>query len=280
MTSVLVPLGELCRMDRRHVRPSDPDAGSLPFVGVEHVVAGNGVIDLASDTRVGTQKSTAFRFDARHVLYGKLRPYLNKVATPDFSGKCSTELIPLLPRDGVDRDFLAHLLRRRDTVDVVMAAVTGSRMPRADMKVLLSMRVPHRPLDEQRRIVAILNRAAKIERLRARAAERLREFVPALFVRMFGDPVENPKDWPVAKLADVGNLDRGRSRHRPPECSGAIWRVVSVRADRRHRRCGRRDSAGVAALLRTGTRAEQDLARRRAMHHDRGKHRRYGDLGV
>ena len=42
-------------------------------------------------------------------------------------GKCSTELIPLLPRDGVDRDFLPHLLRRCETVDLVMAAVTGSR---------------------------------------------------------------------------------------------------------------------------------------------------------
>jgi len=190
-------------MDRQHVRPTDIDASALPCVGVEHVVTGNGSIDFDSDSRVGSQKSAAFRFDARHVLYGKLRPYLNKVATPDFSGRCSTELIPLLPRDGVDREFLAHLLRRPDTVDFVMAAVTGSRMPRADMKLLLSMRVPLPPIDEQRRIVAILNRAARIERLRARAAERLQEFVPALFVRMFGDPVENPKGWDVALLGEV-----------------------------------------------------------------------------
>ena len=127
MTTVLVPLAELCQMDRRHVRSGDEGASNLPFVGVEHVVAGNGVIDFDSDSRVGSQKSAAFRFDARHVLYGKLRPYLNKVATPDFAGKCSTELIPLLPREGVDRDYLAHLLRRRETVDFVMAAVTGSR---------------------------------------------------------------------------------------------------------------------------------------------------------
>ena len=203
MTKVVVPLADLCKMDRRQVRLADEGALNLPFVGVEHVVAGSGVIDFDSDSRVGSQKSAAFRFDARHVLYGKLRPYLNKVATPGFTGKCSTELIPLLPQDGVDRDYLAHLLRRRDTVDFVMAAVTGSRMPRADMKVLLSMRVPLPALDEQRRIVAILNRAAKIERLRARAAERMREFVPALFQSMFGDPLENPMGWRVKKLGEV-----------------------------------------------------------------------------
>ena len=161
------------------------------------------MIDFDSDSQVGGGKGAAIRFDARHVLYGKLRPYLNKVATPGFQGRCSTELIRPLPRDGVDREFLAYLLRRRETVDFVMASVTGSRMPRADMKVLLSMRVPVPPLDEQRRIVAILNRAAKIERLRARAAERMRQFVPALFVRMFGDPVENPMGWNSQRLGEV-----------------------------------------------------------------------------
>jgi len=62
------------------------------------------------------------------------------------------------------------------------------------------MRVPFPPLDEQRRIVDILNRAARIEALRRRAAERLREFVPALFVKMFGDPVENPMGWSAEQL--------------------------------------------------------------------------------
>ena len=196
-------LDELCQMDRRHVRPSDPSAAQLPLVGVEHVAADTGAINLDSDSRVGDQKSATFRFDGRHVLYGKLRPYLNKVATPDFAGRCSTELIPLLPQDGVDRNFLAYLLRQKETVDFAMASVTGSRMPRTDMNFLLSMRVPLPPLDEQRRIVAVLNRAARIERLRAQAAERLREFVPALFVRMFGDPFKNPKRWTVRRLREV-----------------------------------------------------------------------------
>ncbi|MCY3819129.1 MAG: restriction endonuclease subunit S [Gammaproteobacteria bacterium] len=180
---------------------------------MEHVVAGNGSIDFNSDSRVGRQKSATFRFDARHVLYGKLRPYLNKVATPAFAGRCSTELIPLLPQDGVDRAFLAHLLRRQDTVDFVMAAVTGSRMPRADMKVLLSMRVPLPPLDEQRRIVAILNRATRIERLRARAAERMREFVPALFVKMFDDPADKGMESATQKvpLGELCGLINGRA---------------------------------------------------------------------
>jgi type I restriction enzyme S subunit len=203
MSAPVMPLGEVCEMDRQGLRSDSPVASGLPYVGVEHVGSGSGIIDLDGGSRIGTQKSTTFRFDERHILYAKLRPYLNKVATPEFAGKCSTELVPLLPKNGIDRSFLAHLLRRQTTVDFVMSSVTGSRMPRTDMKALLSMPVLVPSLDEQRRIAGILDRAAKIERLRARARKLMGEFIPALFVRMFGDPVENPMRWRLQQFGEV-----------------------------------------------------------------------------
>lgn len=57
--------------------------------------------------------------------------------------------------------------------------------------------------------MATLNGAAKIERLRAQVAERLREFVPALFERMFGDPARNPLGWQTACLGDVCDAQGG-----------------------------------------------------------------------
>ena len=203
MSGRVVPLGELCDMDRRGIRPDDPLASRLPFVGVENVGSGTGHLNFDTESRTGSRRSASLRFDSRHVLYAKLRPYLNKVATPGFAGRCSTELVPLLPRAGVDRAFLAYLLRREETVAFVMASATGARMPRADMRVLLSMPVSFPPLDEQRRIAGILDRAARIGRLRAQAADRLHAFAPALFVKMFGDPEENPMGWPVHPLTDL-----------------------------------------------------------------------------
>ena len=164
-------LGDLCVMDRRGVHAGDSSVAELPFVGVENVARNTGVLNFDAGSRVGDRGSTAFLFDDRHVLYGKLRPYLNKVACPNFSGCCSTELIPLLPKEGVHRDFVAHLLRRGETVDFVMASVTGARMPRADMGALMSMEVPFPMFEDQRRIVGILNRVASIERLHTAAAE-------------------------------------------------------------------------------------------------------------
>ena len=160
-------LGDLCEMDRNTIKPSDPVPSELRFVGVENVDAGTGTFNFETSSRVGEQKSTAFRFDQRHVLYGKLRPYLNKVATPHFDGRCSTELVPLLPRDGIDRQFVAQLLRREETVAYVMSSVTGSRMPRTNMKALLSMPVPVPPLEVQRSFATIAEGARNIGNLAA-----------------------------------------------------------------------------------------------------------------
>ena len=91
------------------------------------------------------------------------------------------------------------------------------------------------PLAEQRRIVDILNRAARIEALRRLAAERLRAFVPALFVKMFGDPVDNPMDWPQCRVGDLcdvqGGLQVTRRRSVHP-LEAPYLRVANVLRDR------------------------------------------------
>ena len=222
MSTRVVPLGDLCQMHRQGLRPDDPLASQFPFVGVENVSAGTGIVIFDTGSRIGSQKSTAFRFDERHVLYAKLRPYLNKVATPGFTGRCSTELVPLLPRDGVNRDFLAHLLRRKQTVEFVMASVTGTRMPRTDMKALMSMPVSFPPLEEQRRIAGILNRTADIERLRAQATDRLGEFIPALFIKMFGDHDQIANRFPCIPLREVTAIGSGITKGRKIDLANAI----------------------------------------------------------
>ena len=128
-----------------------------------------------------------------------------------FAGRAMhhNEAIAALPvrSPGVlDREFLFYALRAMTHDGDANHAVLGKVLNKRKVE---QIEVPVPPLDEQRRIVAILNRAAKIERLRARAAERLREFVPALFVRMFGDPAENPKRWRTASVGAVCEVQGG-----------------------------------------------------------------------
>lgn len=153
-------LGDLCREDRQIVEPYSARADELPYLGLEHIESVTGRITRDAHAGAnGAGRSTTFAFDARHILYGKLRPYLNKVALPDFAGRCTTELIPLLPSDGVHREFLAWLLRGPATVEAAMRHKTGARMPRADMQRLLALAVeiPADP-QEQMRLASHLSR--------------------------------------------------------------------------------------------------------------------------
>lgn len=212
----VVPLSSLCRQHRETASGID----DLPYIAMDQVQGHTGEIRLESGARSGAGEGVTFRFDVRHVLYGKLRPYLNKVATPNFVGRCSTELVPLLPHEGVDRTFLAYLLRRDETIRTVMAAAVGARMPRTSMDVLLAMLVPFPPLTEQKRIVDILERAASIQRLRKAADEKAREIIPALFVDMFDELPVNPHGWPTMAL---GRLARFVSGGTPSKARSEYW---------------------------------------------------------
>ena len=201
MSVRLVPLGKVCTQDRISVRPGHGKA--LPYLGLEGIESGTGRFvegDLSKTPEV--PQANSFRFDGRHVLYGKLRPYLNKVALPTEPGKCSTEIIPLLPSSQCDRQYLSYFLRAPSTVQQIAERSAGARMPRADMDFVLSLSIPLRAHEDQRRIVDMLSRAEGIVRLRRQAQQQAAALIPAIFVDMFGDPATNPKGWPTAPLGE------------------------------------------------------------------------------
>lgn len=159
MALELLALGDLCIEDRTIVTPDSSSAHDLPYLGLEQIESVTGRILREAMSYTTEGNGTAFLFDTRHVLYCKLRPYLNKVAVPDFAGRCTTELIPLLPRSGVARDYLAWLLRRPQTVQAAMQERTGARMPRASMRHVLAQQVlAPGTIQEQQRIADEMTR--------------------------------------------------------------------------------------------------------------------------
>ncbi len=208
-----VPLRDVCRQDRTTVRPGA--RADLRYIGLESIEAGAGLLAQGDLSKTPDDpQANSFAFGPAHVLYGKLRPYLNKVLVPGFEGKCSTEIIPLLPSDAIDRRYLAYFLRSAATVSRISAKVAGARMPRADMDFVLGLELPLPPLAEQRRIVDLLARAEGIMSLRREAQAKAQAIIPALFLDMFGDPATNPRGWPVAPLSEVAQVISGIAKGR------------------------------------------------------------------
>lgn len=96
---------------------------------------------------------------------------------------------------------------------------------------LKAIKIPLPPLPIQKKIAAVLEKADELRRKREEQIKRLDDLLQASFLDMFGDPVTNPKGWPIKKLGNLGQLDRGKSKHRPrnaPELLGGIHPLIQT----------------------------------------------------
>ena len=209
MTFPSVELSEVAALERRSLAPNDIKHGAR-YLGLEHIQSG-GEILASVDVEANELKSSKFRFSDEHVLYGKLRPYLAKIALPDFSGICSTDIIPIRPGPNLDRRYLAYLLRQEKMVEYANARASGANLPRLSPKQLAKLPIRLPPLAEQKRIAKILDAADALRAKRRQSLVELDSLLQSTFLEMFGDPVENPKGWKSAKISDFCRLVRGSS---------------------------------------------------------------------
>jgi type I restriction enzyme S subunit len=152
-----LPQGWACRKLGEMVLPSkekiEPTADStLPYIGLEHIESNSSKIighGIASDA-----KSTKTVFHAGDVLYGKLRPYLNKVAIPDFDGVCSTDILVFNQNQSIDSRYLMRYLSTREVVEYANLKSKGISLPRVNFESLAEISIPLPPLAKQQRIVA------------------------------------------------------------------------------------------------------------------------------
>ena len=194
-------LDSIAILDRQSIHPSQAEAAT-PYLGLEHL-DGDGGINCIQTVGSAGLKSNKFQFSDRHVLFGKLRPYLRKIARPEFSGVCSTDIVPILPKDGVSRDYLFYFLRTPDTVNLATRRCSGANLPRLSPKQLASFQIPLPPLPEQKRIARILDAADALRAKRREALAQLDTLLQSTFLDMFGDPVSNPMGWEVKPLNEL-----------------------------------------------------------------------------
>lgn len=171
----------------------------LPYVGLEHIESNSGRFIGSLEPQV--VKSSTFYFNEQHVLYGRLRPYLNKVLLPNFEGHCSTEIFPIKVGKQIAREFLFYWLIAGSTVKKIDATWTGARMPRANMNQVLEFDFAFPTLKEQQTIVrqldALRAETQKLEAIYQKKIDNLEELKKSILQKAFSgelsgrEPVES-----------------------------------------------------------------------------------------
>lgn len=276
-------LGEITEPSHGRIAPDQKS--NAPYIGLEHIQPHT--MQLLGQGRASSVKSASSVFRKGDVLYGKMRPYLNKVWLANFDGVCSSEFLVFQKRPKLNTEFLALRLNARDFVAYSNSQSSGER-PRVHFDKISSFPILLPPVEEQERIVAkielvfgALRRAdtaseraqARLSKLRSaildgavsgalthlwrqencgskdstESADELLERLTANrrvewetselqrlmdsgkepktegWKNRYPEPAsartenlpEIPNEWAWASLDQIGELNRGRSRHRP-----------------------------------------------------------------
>ncbi len=136
---------------------------------------------------------------AGDILLSTVRPNLNSVARvpKELDGAtASTGFCILRPdRARLSSEYLFQWVKSPAFVHDMTRKATGANYPAVSDRIIFDSEIPLPPLDEQKRIAAILDQADHLRRLRERAINRLNELGQAIFYEMFGDPAKASKEY-------------------------------------------------------------------------------------
>lgn len=119
-------------------------------------------------------KSSKNRFERGDVLYGKLRPYLDKVLVADESGVCTTEIIPIRGYLGISPEFLRLALKSPSFKHYANDSTHGMNLPRLGTDKARMAMIPLAPAQEQHRIVRKVDELmALCDRLEQQTSDQL-----------------------------------------------------------------------------------------------------------
>lgn len=204
MIAKSAPLAGVCGVNPPLDCESDPQE-PCSFVPMESVDDWRAAIVQRQTRPVGEVNKGYTPFQDGDVLVAKITPCME-------NGKCalarglvngigygSTEFHVLRAGDRVLPEWLYYFWRLPQTRTAAERSMRGSAgQKRVPEGFFDQVQIPLPPLPIQRRIAGILDQADRLRRMRRYALELSDQFLPALFLRMFGDPATNPKGWNMA----------------------------------------------------------------------------------
>ena len=152
---------------------SIPPHKSIEYLGLEHLQSGS--FDLEEKGASKAVKSICNVYKPGDVLYGKLRPNLDKAAIADNEGICTGEIMVLNATDEFSNELLLHHLHCPLFVDWNKHRAFGIRMPRTSLDIIGRYRILVPPKQEQSKQAAQLINFLDLERTIDKNIQRLRD---------------------------------------------------------------------------------------------------------
>ncbi|WP_270316845.1 restriction endonuclease subunit S [Bifidobacterium adolescentis] len=160
----------------------------MPHIGIDSIESGTGRLSGYRTVAEDGIISGKYPFTPEHLIYSKIRPSLNKVALPDFSGVCSADAYPILPIAGeCNRVYLAEVMRSAYFLEYILPLSGRAQMPKVNKKALSGFSMPLPPIELQQQFAAFVAQVDKSRFVAQQQIEKLQMLYDSLAQEYFGD---------------------------------------------------------------------------------------------
>ncbi|NLH45123.1 MAG: restriction endonuclease subunit S [Acholeplasmataceae bacterium] len=206
-----VKLGEICEI----VTGSTPSTlkqeywdGSFYWVTPAEISDGDYYIERTQRklTEAGISSAGLRIMPVGTVLLSSRAP-IGKVAITAVEMACNQGFKNLICEEKIHNRFLYYFLKNNK--HYLNSLGRGATFKEISKSIVCEIEIPLPPLEEQKRIANILDKASNLIDLRKQQLEKMDLLIKSKFIEMFGDPVINPKGWEVKKIADIADVKIG-----------------------------------------------------------------------
>lgn len=205
----MVPIGEIVDFIGGGTPSRDVNDywnGDIPWASVKDFKGPLIDSTLESITQDGLLNSSSTLIPAGHVIM-PTRMALGKAAINSIDVAINQDLKALKPKRQVHTRYLLHAVLSR--AKEIQSHGKGATVQGITIERLSPIQIPLPPLEEQRRIAAILDKANRITSLQQDARSVVGNLPRSLFLSLFGDPRVNPHSWPECTLGELGRVVTG-----------------------------------------------------------------------
>lgn len=208
-----VRLGDILRPRKETVHPYDKPRGMAVFVGLEHLESGTGRRIGALEIDLETLTGRKPKFYEGDIVYGYLRPYLNKVWVAEFDGLCSVDqYVYEVDRSVANAEFVAWFMRSPHYLEQAPVQAGPGQLPRIRLEEVAGVELELPDLNQQTRIAgAIRSRLAAVEQARAAAEDQFaaaKRLAAAYLRKVFAGAVSST--WQKTVLGDLCEVQLGK----------------------------------------------------------------------
>jgi type I restriction enzyme M protein len=204
----MLELGDLFSKVTRSVLPIELKSKIVNYIGLENISQGTG--ELVGDFITNPQdiKSTKTVFERSDVLYGKLRPNLNKVYYSEIEGICSTDIFVLRGNKRVNPKFYSSYFLADNFNQEVLKGIKGAQLPRVGYEHFSKILLPLPRLDIQHQIVARIEKEQALVNANKELIGIFEQKIKDRIGKVWGETAPAPKSAPnPAPKSPKGDLE-------------------------------------------------------------------------